>query len=202
MDPISRRTIQQRCSSRSSHVFRQDGVVAMRFRDGDADLDRCPPNPDAGAECLEFDRPLANTDLSPYFSMLPERYSIQRMNRTLLQQSPKHEENLDRYGSLENFLSKGAAIGIVHNDQIVCEAYADMEIMGRREIGVGTREAYPGRGLATMTCAHLVRLCQESGSRTYWDSAIFNAGSVALARKLGFQNERAYKLLAWFKPRN
>lgn len=29
-----------------------------------------------------------------------------------------------------------------------------------------------------------------------------NMGSVSLARKLGFQNQRSYKLLAWFKPKD
>jgi RimJ/RimL family protein N-acetyltransferase len=81
---------------------------------------------------------------------------------------------------------------------MVCDAYADMEIMGRREIGIATQAAYRKLGLATLACAHLIKLCEESGSQTYWDCARLNLASVALARKLGFQNEREYQLLAWF----
>jgi GNAT superfamily N-acetyltransferase len=67
-----------------------------------------------------------------------------------------------------------------------------------RPIGVITQATYRKQGLATFACAFLIQLCEASGAQTYWDCARLNLGSVALARKLGFQNEREYKLLAWF----
>ncbi len=182
-------------------LLRQDGIVAMGFRDGDLDMDRFPSDPDAGAECLEFDRPIGSCDISPYFGALPDGFSIHRMDHVLLQSSPKKDENINRYGSIENFLDNGLAVCILHGDKIVAEAYADMNIMGVREIGIRTQEAYRRQGFATIACAHLIKLCEESGADTYWDCAKYNAGSVALAYKLGFQNERSYKLLAWFKPK-
>jgi GNAT superfamily N-acetyltransferase len=163
-------------------------------------MERFPPDPDAGAECLEFDRPAGSNDLSPYVGELPFGYQIHKMDRALLELSPKHAENLNRYGSIENFLSKGIAVCIKYGNELICEAYADMEIMGMREIGIRTQEPYRKQGLATIACAHLIKLCDEAGIRTYWDCVKFNAGSVALAHKLGFQQERAYKRLAWFKP--
>jgi len=181
-------------------LLRQDGIVAMGFRDGDPDVDRFPSEPDAGAECLEFDRPIGSSDLSPYLHSLPDGYSVQQMDQALLDRSPRLEEKINRYGSIENFLEKGIAVCVLHEDEIVCEALADMDILGTREIGIRTQEAYRRQGLATIACAHLIRLCEEAGSHTYWDCVKFNAGSVALAHKLGFQNERVYKLLAWFKP--
>ena len=122
------------------------------------------------------------------------------MDQTLLERSPRCAEKLNRFGSFQNLLTRGIAVCILHNDAVVCEAYADMDILGTREIGVATQEVHRKQGLATITCAHLIRLCEESGSKAHWDCAKFNAGSVSLAHKLGFQNERAYKLLAWFKP--
>jgi predicted GNAT family acetyltransferase len=95
--------------------------------------------------------------------------------------------------------NRGIAVCLLHGSETVCEAYADMEIKGIRELGVTTHKAYRRQGFATITCAYLIKLCEESGSSTYWDCARFNAGSVSLARKLGFQNQREYKLLAWFK---
>jgi RimJ/RimL family protein N-acetyltransferase len=182
-------------------LLRQDGIVAIGYRDGDPDVDRFPPGPDAGAECLEFDRPIGSNDLSSYLRSLPEGYSVQRMDQRLLERSPRLEEKINRYGSLENFLGKGIAVCILHEGEIACEAIADMDILGAREVGIRTQEAYRRQGLATTACAHLIRLCEEAGSHTYWDCVKFNAGSVALAHRLGFQNERAYKLLAWFKPK-
>jgi RimJ/RimL family protein N-acetyltransferase len=181
-------------------LLRQEGVVALGFRDGNTDTELFPPDPQAGAECLEFDRPIGSSDLSRYLVEPPAGYSIHKMDRVLLEHSPKNEEILNRYGSLDNFLEKGFAVCILHSEDIVCEAYADMDILGMREIGVRTQEAHRQQGLATLTCAALINLCEQAGSRTYWDCARLNAGSVSLARKLGFQNERAYKRLAWFKP--
>jgi hypothetical protein len=182
-------------------LLKQEGIVALGFRDGDSDMDRFPPDPEAGAECFEFDRPVGISDLSPYLGVLPDGYSIHRMDQALLERSPKHEENLNRYGSIENFLNEGIAVSILHGDETVCEAYADMDIMGIREIGITTQKAFRKQGFATIACAYLIKLCEESGSATYWDCAKFNLSSMALARKLGFQNERAYKLLAWFKQK-
>jgi RimJ/RimL family protein N-acetyltransferase len=76
-----------------------------------------------------------------------------------------------------------------------------MEVCGIRELGITTQKPYRGRGIATIACAHLIQLCEAAGASTYWECVRLNAGSRALARKLGFVNERAYKLLAWFKPR-
>lgn len=181
------------------HILRSDGLVALGFRDRDSDVGQFPENPNAGAECLEFDRPAGSTDLSPYLGSLPEGLAVRRMDRRLLERSPRQEENLNRYGSTENFLDRGIAVCILKGDEIASEACADMEIMGVREIGIRTQAAYRRQGLATVACAHLIKLCDEAGSATYWDCVRFNAGSVALAHKLGFQNERGYKLLAWFR---
>jgi RimJ/RimL family protein N-acetyltransferase len=181
-------------------LLRQEGVVALGFHDGDSDVERFPSDPQAGAECFELDRPVGNSDLSPYLGALPEGYSIHRMDQMLLEHSPHYDGTISRYKSIENFLASGIAVCIMHGHEIVCEAYADMDIMGMRELGITTQEAYRRQGLATIACAHLIKLCEGSGSSTYWDCAKFNLSSVALARKLGFQNKRAYKLLAWFKP--
>lgn len=182
-------------------LLRQDGIVAMAFREGDSGARLFPPNPDAGAECLEFNRPIGNSDLSPYLRELPGGYSIRRMDHALWERSPKREENLNRYDSVENFFARGIAVCILHRDQIVCEAYADMDVAGVRELGITTQTAYRRQGFATIACAQLIKLCEESGSGTYWDCVKLNHASAGLARKLGFQNERAYRLLAWFKPR-
>ncbi len=182
-------------------LLRQEGIAAMGFRDGDPSTALFPPNPDAGAECLEFDRPIGSCDLSPYLGTLSPGYSIHRMDQTLLERSPKRDENLVRYGSTENFLQHGIAVCILHDDETVCEACADMDVCGTREIGITTQKPFRRQGFATIACAHLIQLCEAAGSSAFWDCVRLNPGSRALARQLGFVNERAYRLLAWFKPR-
>jgi hypothetical protein len=182
-------------------LLRQEGVVALGFRDGDASVDLFPSSPDAGAECLEFDRPIGVSDMSAFLGKLPTGYRIQRMDKSLWEKSPRRDEDLNRYGSADNFLDRGIAVCITQTGATVSEAYADMEVMGVREIGIRTESAHRKKGLATIACAHLIQLCEEAGSGAYWDCVKFNAGSIALAYKLGFQNKRDYKLLAWFKPK-
>lgn len=182
-------------------VLRQEGVVALGFREGDPTVDLFPADPDAGAECLEFDRPIGANDLSPFLGKLPAGYQIHRMDGTLWEHSPRLDESLNRYGSVDNFLDRGMAVCITQDGETVCEAYADMEIRGMREIGIRTESPHRKKGLATAACAHLIQLCEEAGAGAYWDCVKFNAGSIALAQKLGFQNKRAYRLLAWFKPK-
>ncbi len=181
-------------------ALRQEGVVALGFRDGDPAVSLFPPSPNACAPCLEFDRPMGSSDLSPYLGQLPAGYEVQRMDRRLLESSPHHEGTVRRYGSVDSFLQKGIAVCLLYHGETVCEAYADMDIMGVRELGVTTQKQYRGQGFATSTCAHLIAACEEHGSHTYWDCAKLNGASAAVARKLGFRNEREYKLLAWFPP--
>jgi GNAT superfamily N-acetyltransferase len=183
-------------------LLRQEGVVALGFREGDPSIELFPTNPNAGAECLEFERPIGSSDLSAFLGELPAGYAIQRMDRALLERSPKYADNINRYGNIENFVTRGIAVCILHGEETVCEAYADMDIMGIRELGIATQQAYRRQGFATIACAHLIKLCEEAGSQTYWDCVKLNKGSVMLARKLGFQNERPYKLLAWFRPKD
>jgi hypothetical protein len=186
--------------SETISMLRKEGVVALGFREGDPGVELFPPDPDAGAECLEFDRPVGASDLGPYLDGLPAGFELQWMDRVQLERTPKYAEVMNRYGSIENLLDKGIAVCLLHGSETVCEAYADMDIMGVRELGVNTQKAYRRQGFATITCAYLIKLCEESGSSTYWDCARFNASSVYLAGKLGFQNQREYQLLAWFKP--
>jgi RimJ/RimL family protein N-acetyltransferase len=183
------------------NTLRQEAVVALGFRDGDPAASLFPPDPDACAACLEFDRPTGSSDLSPYLGRLPAGYEVHRMDRRLLESSPHHEATVRRYGSVERFLETGIAVSLLHRGETVCEAYADMDVMGVRELGVTTQKPYRRRGFATVTCAHLIALCEEGGSHTYWDCAKLNGASAAVARKLGFRNQREYRLLAWFPPR-
>ncbi len=90
------------------NLLRQDGIVALGFRDGDPDIDRFPPEPDAGAECLEFDRSIGSSDLSPYLHSLPYGYSVQRMDRALLERSPGLKKTSTGMETSRAFWKKGS----------------------------------------------------------------------------------------------
>ncbi|OGO14166.1 MAG: hypothetical protein A2Y53_06515 [Chloroflexi bacterium RBG_16_47_49] len=182
-------------------LLRQQGTVALGFRDGDPCVDLFPPDPEAGAECIELERPAGGSDLSAYLE-LPPGFAVHRMGHALLEKSPRLDESLFRYGSLETYLATGMDVCILHGEQFVCEAGADMDVDGVREVGVVTEPPYRGgQGFGTLVTAHLLKWCDELGCSTYWDCVKLNLASLKIARKLGFGNERGYKLLAWFPPK-
>jgi RimJ/RimL family protein N-acetyltransferase len=181
-------------------LLRQDGTVALSYRDGDASADFFPPNPDAGAECVELERPVCTSDLCSYLSP-PVGFEVFRMGRDLIEKSPQAEATINRYGSIDRFVEMGLGVCILHGDEYVCQASADMEIDGVREIGIFTEREYWGRGFGTVAVAHLLKWCDESGSATLWDCVKLNIRSLKIARKLGYTHEQSYKLLGWFPPK-
>lgn len=182
-------------------LLRQAGPVGLDFRDGNSIVDLFPPDPETGAECVELERPAGASDLTPYLA-LPPGYNVYRMGRDLIEKSPRLDETLYRYSSLDNYLKTGLDVCILYGDEYVCDAGADMEVDGMREIGVVVEHAYRGgKGFGTLVTAHLLQWCDELGVATYWDCVKLNIGSLKIARKLGFRNEKSYKILAWFPPR-
>ena len=101
------------------------------------------------------------------------------------------------FGSLERAVQNMIGYCLMQGDTIVCEAEAAPITRGLAELGVETREAYRQKGLATVTCAYVIRECEALGYRVFWNAAQQNAGSVALARRLGFQKEQPFSVMAW-----
>jgi predicted GNAT family acetyltransferase len=71
------------------------------------------------------------------------------------------------------------------------------------EIGVMTAEAHRGKGYATRVSAHVIARCLERGASVAWSCETDNPTSIAIARRLGFQDERTYPVLVYrsTKPR-
>jgi RimJ/RimL family protein N-acetyltransferase len=186
--------------ARMVELLRQPGPVVLDFRDGDSAVDLFPPDPQVGAECVELERPAHGSDLTPYLA-LPPGFSAHRMGRQLLEKSPRLDETLFRYGDLDNYLRTGLDVCLLQGEQFVAEAGADVDIGGMREVGVVVEPAFRGgHGFGTLVTAHLLHWTDELGVDTYWDCVRLNIGSLKIARKLGFRNERTYRLLAWFSP--
>ncbi len=181
-------------------MLRQEGPVGLDFREGDPEVDFFPPDAQAGTECFEFDRLPYGSDLAPFLE-LPAGFTVHRMGRDLIEKSPRLEETLFRYGDLDNYIKTGLDVCILHGDEFVCEAGCDMDVGGVREAGVVVEAPYrKGMGFGTRVTAHLLKWTDELGVATYWDCVKLNIGSVKIARKLGYRNERSYKILAWFPP--
>ena len=72
-----------------------------------------------------------------------------------------------------------------------------VRVDGALEMATITRGEYRRRGLAAVVCARTIAECERRGERTWWNAARTNAGSVRLARRLGYRTERPYSILIW-----
>jgi RimJ/RimL family protein N-acetyltransferase len=156
------------------------------------------PQASSVAQRLEFyDCDPHSRALADLRSSLPEGLDIRPLDRQLLERCQWREEIEFFCDSLDNFLTNGIGLALMRGDEIISEAYATSLGEANAEIGAVTREAYRGRGYAPIACAHLIQACAQRGYRAYWSCDADNAASAQVARKLGFQRERAYHILEY-----
>lgn len=179
--------------------LRREGEVLVGYWDPhDAIVSWLPSNPTWWGTSYDFfDRPADGTGLEAYVQLVQAEYTIREIDEKLLERCLWYEDTVRRHGNAKAFLEAGRGMCLMQGEDILCEAYAGKLILGTRELGVITQEAQRGRGLATLTCAHLVQACEHAGERTYWNCATTNLPSVAVARKLGYRTELMFYWQAW-----
>ncbi len=100
-------------------------------------------------------------------------------------------------GSAEGFLRYGFGISLSRGGELLAEGYAPLLGRSTMEIGVMTVEAHRGNGYATRVAAHVISRCLERGLSVAWSCETDNPSSAAIARRLGFGNERLYPVLVY-----
>jgi RimJ/RimL family protein N-acetyltransferase len=181
--------------------LRRDSDVLFGMWHDDERLKLLPPNPDYDGLTLDFTgRPIGH-GLANYLGQLPAGCEVRRMDSDLLERSLDRDYTLDVFGTAENALKKGIGYCLLKDSEVVSEAFAAPLIRYRLEMGTKTHPDHRGKGYATLVCAHLIRTCEQLGFDTYWNCAKQNLASAVIARKLGYRNEREYRLLAWFKTK-
>ncbi len=127
-----------------------------------------------------------------------DRLQIVEMDQSILDRCRWKSKIEQACGDIDNFLRNGSGFCLVDKDgQIVTEAYAPFWGVTRVEIGIFTAEIYRGKGFATLASAYLISEIERQGYQAYWSCNLDNAGSVALAKKLGFSEPRHYFLLEY-----
>jgi GNAT superfamily N-acetyltransferase len=135
-----------------------------------------------------------SNDLLNLRNRLPVDFIIQTIDAEMLQHCEWGEEMAFYSGSPDNFLKHGIGLCMLHDKEIITEAYASSLGKVRAEIGAITREAHRGQGYAPIASAHLIALVEERGFEPYWSCDADNNASVRVAQKLGFQKVRYYKI--------
>lgn len=136
--------------------------------------------------------------LSDLLHTIPESCTLHRMDADLLARSANAEDLIKTYSSFANAAEKETAFCLIHADTLVCEASAAPLSSTLMEVGMVTHPDHRRRGYATYLCAYLIDHCEQLGFATYWNCNAENIASAIIARKLGYQQERPYHLIAWW----
>lgn len=179
--------------------LRHTGDVLIGLWPDDHRLQHLPDDPQYTGAAVDFtDRP-PGEGLERFLRQVPAECEVRQVDRALLERCEERDAQIAAFGSVEKAIEQGLGFCLIRGEEILCEAFAGTAVRGWVEVGVATRKPYEGHGFATLTSAHLIQACEARGDQTYWNCAAQNGASLAIARKLGYRNEKAYTLLAWFK---
>ncbi len=199
-------------ASRSvSQVFLEQAMADLRttrgvglVSDPEKPLSWTLPPPEAAMERLEFRSfdPRAAGFRSALGQPLDD-LELRSIDAASFDRSLWRDMLLAFCGSAEGFLRSGFGISLCRGDEVLAEGYAPLLGRSTMEIGVMTVEAHRGNGYATRVAAHVIDRCLKTGLSVAWSCETDNPTSAAIARRLGFQNERTYPVLVYrsTKPR-
>lgn len=178
-------------------ALRQEGDVLVGMWPDDPRLAYLPTNPAYDGWTLEFyDRPIG-AGLEPLIACLPPGCALKPTDRDLVMRTAWGPDDVRTAGSLKVWEQHWLGFVLLRGDEILSEASSGPPTEGVYEPGVITQEAHRGNGYATLVSARLVQEIEARGGRTYWNCAIQNLPSAAVARKLGYRVEKKYRCMLW-----
>lgn len=157
-----------------------------------------PTGADYEGMAIDFWDRSPSVDLD-HLAVIPPEYHMQKMDEELAQRIEGFDYYIRMFGSLERAIKNMIGYCLMHGETIVCEVVAAPLTRGVAEMSVDTHAAYRQKGLGTIASAFVIRECETIGYRPFWGTSQKNAASIALARRLGFQTERPFTVLAWSK---
>jgi hypothetical protein len=186
--------------AKAVEVFRQARNVNFLLWPEDERQRLLPDGPDSTGIGTHF------WDISPdgevitaLVNSVPAGCEVVAMDRGLSERSEWREQIIDTaFGTVDRFLEVSFGLCLVRGREILSEAYAIYSACGWVEIGTYTAEAHREKGYSSITCAHLVRGCDDRGLRPYWYTSSLNEASRSVARKLGFRHMRTSRYRSYF----
>ena len=178
--------------------FRQQGDTLIGLWLDDPLLAILPDAPQYDGRVLDFTHRTIGNGLDSILNNVPDSCIVREMDADLHRQSLWYADRLQLHGSIERILEKEIAFALLLNGVLVSEASAGQVANGVLNMGTITHEAHRSKGYSTYISAYCIRECEKRGWQTYWNCNTANLPSVAIARKLGYQSEREYRLFGWF----
>lgn len=138
-------------------------------------------------------------DLDEAVISLDADYSIEKVDKALLSKKDLNLELVEQsvrewWGNVGNFGKHGIGFCIVHNKEAICSCVASSFDGHEVQSHIVTRDDFRKKGLATVAVAEFVREGKSRSLELYWDCMEKNAGSRALAEKLGYVKSYEYNL--------
>jgi GNAT superfamily N-acetyltransferase len=178
-----------------ARLRQEQEVVVCLWRDSPLGA-LLPDAPDYVGEAIDFLDRAPSVDLSR-LAVAPAGCALRRIDRDNAPLLEGFGYYAATFGGIEPALQRTAGFCLVRDGLAVSEAVAGPFARGVAEIGVGTRDGHRRQGLATIVSAAVIQDCEARGFTPFWNASQQNAPSIALARRLGFQSERPFAVLAW-----
>jgi hypothetical protein len=174
-------------------ALRREHVVSVGLRPDDPLLLLLPADWDHDDGEVEFEDRSPDVDVALWM-VPPAGLRLARIDQDLLHRCAWGPWMC---GSMETALDHGLGYCLLDGEAVVAEAFAGPGVDGVLELGTITHVVYRRRGLGAAVCARTILECERRGLRTWWNTSLGNAASAGLARKLGYQSERHYRVLGW-----
>ena len=106
------------------------------------------------------------------------------------------EEVLDEWQTVDAFLDRGFGTVAVSGGCVVAHSIVNYIVRGACEIGIRVASDHRRRGIGAAVAASTARAAFAHGLETIiWHSWASNVGSIAISRRLGFEDEVFYTAL-------
>lgn len=129
---------------------------------------------------------------------IAEGYEVHRIDQKVLEFDHERvieKEILKFWESLNQFLNMGIGYCITKDHAIIGTCISVFVAGKEFEMGINTYFAeHRGKGLATAISRAFIRECIESGNTPHWTTESFRKDSIAIANKLGFEQQPNYQV--------
>lgn len=130
---------------------------------------------------------------NPYIgwkNKVPSGYKVERITNELA-------EKYEQYKPIIDSSSKRFGYCVLKDDEVVSDCIAVCVGGGEAEVGISTNENYRRQGYATLAASAFIEHCLLNGLTPNWACWPYRVESIALARKLGFQDKAGIQAHYW-----
>jgi RimJ/RimL family protein N-acetyltransferase len=180
-------------------VTTQSGDLIFGFTGPDDPVRRLLPlNPYHEGRAIDFTHRISPPDEAALLAQdAADGLQLVELDAGLLPRIEWAEDTLHAFGSPQAWSERGVGRCLLEGDEVVAQGMAGPRTRGTLEMGVWTRPSHRRRGLGTLVSLHTAVACEANGDAVWWNTNADNVGSIGIARRIGFANERRYDLVAY-----